>query len=311
VTTPAVSPHLLLGPEIEIPIEKLIPGKRFRELDPIKVAEIQASLPEQGLLYAIIVKPPNPEGFYKINDGDHRYYACKQAGWATVRSRFGSADDIMAAMQGLVGNLLRNEKMDYTRLGDLFKEALKAPGWDLRRIARTTGKTTDFVEHQITRAEAIDPKLHGQFATVIPRTLTDDFARIPRAKQVEVFEKIRKRKEGAMYLPTESIRRMIKGHANYVAPKPRNETHVCHRCGGIIDKPAIAAGQAVSSAGKEGLEFSHKNPSDCHFTTTIVATYTAKVSHQQVREILLYAKDKLQSLGVHIDLYGRRLRKTS
>ena len=301
---------VLLGPELELPIEKLIPGKRFRELDPVKVAEIQASLPEVGLEYGIIVKPPNAEGYYKIDDGDHRYFACKQAGWTTIRSRIGSADDIMAAMQGLVGNLLRNEKVDYTRLGDLFKEALQAPGWDLLRIARTTGKTTDFVDHQIKRAEAIDQKLHGQLATVIPRTLTDDFARIPRDKQVEVFEKIKKRRASA-YLSTEQVRRIIKGHLiTLVHAKPARETHLCQSCGGIIDQATIDAGEATSMARDSGLEYTHNDPGDCHFTLTIVANYTGADPKVKIQELIAYTRDHLEDLGATLTVYGRSLRKT-
>lgn len=302
------APLVLVGLEQELPIGKIIHGVKFRGINPAKVAEIRASLPEQGLLYAIIVKPANPKGLYEITDGHHRYEACKEEGWATIRSRIGSGDRIMAGMQGIVGNLARNEEKNYTLLGDWFREALQAPGWDLARVARTAGKTTDFIEHCMKRAEAIDPKLHGQFSAIIPRTLTDDFARIPRDRQEAVFEKIRKRK-AAGYLSTESIRRIIKGHASYVAPKPRKEIFVCKNCGGIIDQATIDAGKTSSNVGKEGLAYSHKEPGDCHYTDTIVATYTGKIPHQQVHKILAYTKEKLQDLNVHVDHYARRLRK--
>ena len=303
---------VLLGPEVELPIAKLIPGKKFRELDPVKVAEIQASLPEVGLEYALIVKTPTPEGFYKISDGDHRYFACKQAGWATIRSRVGSADAVMVGMQGVVGNLLRNEKIDYTRLGDWFKEALQAPAWDLARIARTAGKTTDWVEHQIKRSDAIDPNLHGKFITVIPRTLTDDFARIPRDKQAAVFEKIRK-KRAAAYLGTETIRRIIQGHAAIaqVAARPRNAVHLCQRCGGIIDKAEIEAGEVTSAPTDTGMQYTHKDPENCHFTLTIVANYTAADNKVKIQELLAYTRTHLEELGATLTVYGRSLRKKS
>jgi ParB-like chromosome segregation protein Spo0J len=304
------SAPVFLGPEVELPIAKLIPGKKFRELDPVKVAEIQASLPEQGLLYALIVKPPNPEGFYKISDGDHRYFACKQAGWTTIRSRVGSADDVMAGMQGVVGNLLRNEKVDYTRLGDWFKEALQAPGWDVARIARTAGKTTDWVNDQIRRADAIDPKLHGRFITVIPRTLTDDFAKIPREKQAEVFERIKKRK-AADYLRTEVIRRIIQGHQRIDQPRAAaTRVHLCQRCHGIIMKEEIDLGEVTTVMRDSGLEYVHTDPADCHFTTTFVITHTGEVPKAKVQEQIGFFREKLEELGATITVYGRHLHKT-
>jgi hypothetical protein len=301
-------PVLLVGSEQEIPLDCIVHGVKFRGINPAKVAEIHASLPEQGLLYAIIVKPANPEGFYEISDGHHRYEACKKEGWATIRSRIGSADKIMAGMQGIVGNICRNEEKNYTLLGDWFREAIQAPGWDLARVAKTTGKTTDFIERCIKRSEAIDPKLHGQFSQTIPRTLTDDFARIPREKQETVFEKIKKRKAVA-YLSTQSIRQIISDHVSVVA-QPTRQVHLCQRCGGILDKAEIEAGEVFSVPRDSGLEYTHKYPENCHFTTTFIVTYTGKVPKAEVQEQIGFFREKLEELGATITVYGRSLRKT-
>jgi ParB family chromosome partitioning protein len=102
---------------IEISIEDLQPGRYQprRHLSEDNLAELAASIREQGVLQPLVVRPlgPSPDGSganqYEIVAGERRWRAAKLAGLAAVPVLVRDLDDQSALAVALIENLQRED----------------------------------------------------------------------------------------------------------------------------------------------------------------------------------------------------------
>jgi hypothetical protein len=297
------------SPEQQIRIADIVPSLAYRDLDRATVDDLKISIagpPGQpqfakGLLEAIRVHPylpPRPlvvpSGKFKVSFGDHRLQACKELGWETIRSVIGHGTEAQESMLGIVENVHRNEKVNVALMGVAFRRLMteEHPAWDLVRCAKETNKTTAWVQHCLDIADLVDPVLHRRFGNLVPRSLASTFARVPFEDQARVLDGIEKRGKKAE-LSVDSIRMLI--HRRARIPLPGAEVLTCDNCGGILPKEQ-------AEVHRRGTDFfwTHKDPKSCEFNDTIVVAYNGAIPKAKIREVLEYAKGKLEDVGATV-----------
>lgn len=284
----------------DLPIKQIMPSCQFRDLNPKKLAELKLSIESKGLLQPIRVRQlTTPIGAYryKVSFGDHRLHVCQELGWKTIPSTIGTGNEAAETTLGIIENLHRNENVNKALLGDWFNHLIKDEGWDLSRCAHEVNKTTTFVESCLDIAEKVDPELHRQLSEVIPRSLAYDFSRVPMEDQRPLFELIRKR-SAKRQLSRQSILMTIRMHGKLRVRGP--SVYICENCGGLLTPQDVETGKAEAHHRKDSLFFVHAKIGDCEFNDTLVATYSGNVSKIQIREILKYAKEKLEDQGAQV-----------
>jgi ParB family chromosome partitioning protein len=112
-----------------IPIDLLAPGpfQPRRQIDPAELAELAASIREQGVLQPVLARPtPGEEGKFQIIAGERRWRAAQQAGLHEIPALVLALDDREAMTAALVENLQRenlnpiDEAEGYRRLVEDF-----------------------------------------------------------------------------------------------------------------------------------------------------------------------------------------------
>jgi len=112
-----------------LPVSALVPGpfQPRTNMDPAALADLTASIKEQGVLQPILARPhPDEPGRYQIIAGERRWRATQAAGLHEIPVLIRPLDDTQAMAAGLVENLQREdldpieEAEGYRRLQDDF-----------------------------------------------------------------------------------------------------------------------------------------------------------------------------------------------
>lgn len=241
----------------DLPIGDIVPSLLYRDLDHAVLEELKGSIAEKGLLQPIRVRSLSTST-WKVSFGDHRLQACKELGWKTIPAMVGGGDAASESILGVVENLHRNEKINLALMGDAFNRLMKEDHWTLERCAKEINKTTAYVERCLDIAEKVTLDLHRPFGDLIPRSLAQEFSRVPSENQGRVLDVIKKRGSKTS-LSADSVRSLIRYHG-HVQVSTRGEVYVCDNCGGLITHKDLDAGKA--DLGRRGTDFirTHKNP---------------------------------------------------
>lgn len=100
---------------LEIPVERVLIGKRLRPVDADYVQMLAASMVETGQHTPIQVGAENAEGLYPLIAGAHRATAAKLAGLPTLSAIVFTGSQLQARMLEVDENLMRRELSELDR----------------------------------------------------------------------------------------------------------------------------------------------------------------------------------------------------
>src|SRR5207245_10275016 len=96
---------------VELPVSEIHPNpyQPRRDVDPVALEEIKASIQQAGLLQPVVVRPlPNGGGFELIA-GERRLRACQALGWERIPAVTREVDDRTVLTLALLENLQRDD----------------------------------------------------------------------------------------------------------------------------------------------------------------------------------------------------------
>ena len=134
----------MLEQVVVVAVDDVVVGARKRPLNVEKVAGLQASMAEVGLLQPIVITER-----YGLVAGRHRLEAARRLGWGTVAARIAPLDGLRAELAEIDENLMRNELTVLEQADHLLRrsEILEAlgeraqSGWNGNRYERVGGAT--------------------------------------------------------------------------------------------------------------------------------------------------------------------------
>ena len=225
-----------------LPIEELLDGNNFRSVNPKKVEELAHSIKKHGVLQPIRVRKTDTG--YFIVYGHHRVAACRKLGLSTIRAEIITGmNSQQADVLQIVENLHRNEEKNYTLLGDYFKKLLRE-NWTREQIVDEIGKSYSFLDYCVKLSDKIEPSLHKELSSTIPRPCTYTFGRIPIPKQRNVIHRLNKKLEKEK-MSTWDIEVYLR---RYVPKPPKRMPQYlrCSRCDDMMDESAVRYGKSRS-----------------------------------------------------------------
>lgn len=174
----------------EIPVERIdrSPYQPRVELDPDELAELAASIEEEGVHQPILVRPM-PEGRYELIAGERRLEASKIAGKPTVPSRVRQVDDATSALIGWVENAQRENLSAWENarglatLREVFRQAERP--CSLRDLSKATGKALGWVSEHLQVHDQVG--LAAADLDVPVQTLNGELSKIPHATLIQAI----------------------------------------------------------------------------------------------------------------------------
>ena len=120
----------MLEQVVVVAVDDVVVGARKRPLNVEKVAGLQASMAEVGLLQPIVITER-----YGLVAGRHRLEAARRLGWGTVAARIAPLDGLRAELAEIDENLMRNELTVLEQADHLLRrsEILEALGGRAQR----------------------------------------------------------------------------------------------------------------------------------------------------------------------------------
>lgn len=129
-----------------LPIEQITAGDNDRRtFDPAKLAELAASIQENGLAQPITVRPIN--GGYQIVAGERRFRACQLLGLAEVPVIIREMTDDQASAVMLAENTARAD-LDVIDEAHAYAKRIAA-GWTVEKVAQTAGVSEIRVQFRV------------------------------------------------------------------------------------------------------------------------------------------------------------------
>ncbi len=155
---PARNPPAAAGVagEREIPIAAIDPDpdQPRKEFDPERHEDMKGSLRDHSLLYAVVVYLVVATGRFRIIDGERRWRAAKDLGWATIRARVlqEPPDEIKRRELLLVCNEQRQDLPEIER-GLACYDYMRLTGCSARELARKLGKNVSTITRAVKLAQ--------------------------------------------------------------------------------------------------------------------------------------------------------------
>ena len=134
-----------------LPITALEPGpfQPRTAIDPGRLADLTASVKQQGILQPILARPhPKTAGHYQIIAGERRWRAAQAAGLHEVPVLIRSLADTDAMAASLVENLQRQD-LDPIEEGEGYKRLLEEFGLTQDQLGTIVGKSRSHVANTI------------------------------------------------------------------------------------------------------------------------------------------------------------------
>lgn len=154
-----------LVPRTTLPVALLEPGpfQPRTAVDPARLAELTASIKQQGVLQPILARPhPSNAGHYQIIAGERRWRAAQAAGLHDVPVLVRRLSDSDAMAASLVENLQRQD-LDPIEEGEGYRRLLEEFGLTQDQLGQLVGKSRSHVANTIRLLQLPKPvKVHVQ-----------------------------------------------------------------------------------------------------------------------------------------------------
>ncbi|MGE5549118.1 MAG: ParB/RepB/Spo0J family partition protein [Bacteroidota bacterium] len=132
--------------EIAISEIRTNPYQPRREFDPVKLAELSASIKEHGVLQPVLVR--RVEGGYELVSGERRLRASELAGLTKIPAVIGEFNDIAMMEIALVENLQR-EDLNAMEEAEAYRRLLDEFGLTQEEIAQKVGKSRSAIANSL------------------------------------------------------------------------------------------------------------------------------------------------------------------
>ncbi len=138
--TPPAAPAANREGAQEIPLELIDrnPYQTRGQVDEIALAELAASIQQQGVIQPIVLRPL-PGGRYQLMAGERRWSASKRAGKTTVPAVIRAASDEQAMEITIIENLQR-ENLNVVEQARAYERLSREFGLTQEQMAHKTGK---------------------------------------------------------------------------------------------------------------------------------------------------------------------------
>ncbi len=99
------------GSLVELAITEIRPNpfQPRRDVDPVALEELKASILKAGLLQPVVVRPARDNGGYELIAGERRLRACQALGWERIPAVKREVDDRTVLTLALIENLQRDD----------------------------------------------------------------------------------------------------------------------------------------------------------------------------------------------------------
>ena len=99
------------GSLVELPLATIKPNpyQPRRDLDPVALEELKASIKQAGLLQPVVVRPLAGNGGYELIAGERRLRAAQSLGWEKIPAVTRNVDDRTVLTLALIENLQRDD----------------------------------------------------------------------------------------------------------------------------------------------------------------------------------------------------------
>jgi ParB family chromosome partitioning protein len=99
------------GSLVELPLSTIKPNpyQPRRDLDPVALEELKASIKQAGLLQPVVVRPLAGNGGYELIAGERRLRAAQSLGWEKIPAVTRNVDDRTVLTLALIENLQRDD----------------------------------------------------------------------------------------------------------------------------------------------------------------------------------------------------------
>ncbi len=140
VASPAAQPAPGREGAQEVPLELIDrnPYQTRGQLDEIALAELAASIQQQGVIQPIVLRPL-PGGRYQLMAGERRWMASRRAGKTTVPAVIRAASDEQAMEITIIENLQR-EDLNVVEQARAYERLSREFGLTQEQMAHKTGK---------------------------------------------------------------------------------------------------------------------------------------------------------------------------
>ncbi len=139
---------LASGAVVQIPIDeiKANPMQPRRRFDPETLAELTASVREQGIIQPILLRPK--DGAYEIVAGERRYRAACKAGLRTVPAIIRRVDRAESLEIALIENIMR-EDLNPVDEAEAYRDLIEEFGYTQEELSRRVGKDRSTISNQL------------------------------------------------------------------------------------------------------------------------------------------------------------------
>ncbi|MCL5263956.1 MAG: ParB/RepB/Spo0J family partition protein [Chloroflexi bacterium] len=192
---------LAMAKEIRLDRIQPDPNQPRRTFDEERLAELAASIREQGVLQPIVVEYIDEGNYFRLVHGERRWRAANLAALQTIPAIIRKVDDNTRLARQLIENIQREDLNDVDRARALkqLKENLGSPSWDFiaekvgitkRRVLQLVDitKLPEPIQENIRSGELTEK--HGRAAKMLPEEKQLEFAETVRQQQLSGDESI-------------------------------------------------------------------------------------------------------------------------
>jgi ParB family chromosome partitioning protein len=151
---------LASGAIVQIPIDEIRPNpmQPRRRFNPDSLAELTASVREQGIIQPILLRPA--DGGYEIIAGERRYRAACKAGLRTVPSIIRRVNRAESLEIALIENIMR-EDLNPVDEAAAYRDLIEEFGYTQEALSRRVGKDRSTISNQLRLLKLPEEILDG------------------------------------------------------------------------------------------------------------------------------------------------------